>query len=91
MAELGVTEALALVALPPQLIGEVLQARARQELGARRTRLLDLATAFHPGDKAKGLMKLSKMLEKGARYRPKLTAEQQAAVDGEAALRHLLG
>lgn len=78
--------------LPGHLIGDILAARARHESGERRTRLLDMATAMHPGEAGKGLVKLSKALEKAAKPPPpKRSAREQADLDAQAAIAHLMG
>ncbi len=70
----------------------MLHARARHEAGERRTRLLDLAVAMHPGKDAKSLTRLSKELEKASKPpRPKLSVEAQGDADVSAALKHLMG
>lgn len=70
----------------------MLHARARHETGQRRTRLLDLAVALHPGKDGKSLTKLSRSLEKASKPpRPNLSAADQAEADVSAALAHLMG
>lgn len=86
------SEAKALITLPPRMVGEVLAAKARHETGERRTRLLDMATATHPGENGKNLMKLSKALEKASKPPPpKRSAQEQADADAAAAIAHLMG
>lgn len=53
---------------------------------------MDLAIAMHPGEKGRGLVKLSKALEKAARKPRRLRAgETQQDADAQNALKHLLG